>query len=168
MASDGPSHMDALLRAAATPRRSCSGAGTSIPCCSQLSAAALALVLVSRTLSRPTGLVALAVLAVIFVSPLCALSSALFSARTVHHILLIAVAGPLLAWSLSRSNGRGLAWATFFQTVIFWAWHAPAAYALALSHDVVYWLMQASLLEARSCSGGPCAAPRPPAPSARC
>lgn len=109
-------------------------------------AAALALVLVSRTLSRPTGLVALAVLAVIFVSPLCALSSALFSARTVHHILLIAVAGPLLAWSLSRSNGRGLAWATFFQTVVFWAWHAPAAYALALSHDVVYWLMQASLL----------------------
>ena len=109
-------------------------------------AAAVALIVASRALSRPTGLGALAVLAVIFVSPLCALSSALFLARTVHHLLLIALAAPLLAWSLPRSDGRGLAWATFFQAAVFWAWHAPGAYALALSHDAVYWLMQASLL----------------------
>src|SRR5690606_12670491 len=32
-----------------------------------------------------------------FVSPLCALASALFSARVAHHLLLIAVAAPLLA-----------------------------------------------------------------------
>ncbi len=42
----------------------------------------------------------IAVLAVLFVSPFCALTSALFAARTVHHVLLIAVAAPLLAWSI--------------------------------------------------------------------
>ncbi len=35
---------------------------------------------------------------------------------------------------------------TAAQTVVFWAWHAPPLYALALSHDAVYALMQLSLL----------------------
>ena len=30
--------------------------------------------------------------------------------------------------------------------MVFWAWHAPAAYGLALRNDAIYWLMQASLL----------------------
>jgi cytochrome c oxidase assembly factor CtaG len=45
------------------------------------------------------------VLAVAFVSPLCALSSALFAARTVHHVLLAAAAAPLLAWALPPATG---------------------------------------------------------------
>ncbi|KAK0329874.1 hypothetical protein LTR94_034999, partial [Friedmanniomyces endolithicus] len=40
------------------------------------------------------------VLAISFVSPLCALSSALFTARTLHHLLLILAAAPLLALAL--------------------------------------------------------------------
>ncbi len=95
---------------------------------------------------RLLGLAAVLTLAVGFVSPLCALSSALFAARTVHHVILVALAAPLIAWSLPRSQSGSLSLATAIQAVVFWAWHAPALYATALSNDAVYWLMQASLL----------------------
>ena len=99
-----------------------------------------------RGRARTLGLLATAVLVVIFVSPLCAISSALFSVRTVHHVLLVAVAAPLLAWTLSGRRAGSLTLATAVQAVVFWAWHAPAAYEAALSSDAVYWLMQVSLL----------------------
>jgi putative membrane protein len=93
------------------------------------------------------GWLGLAVLLLLmsFVSPLCALSSALFSARTVYHLILVAGVAPALALAWSRSVG-GLAVATAVQTVVFWVWHAPAAYGAALSNDAIYWLMQLSLL----------------------
>lgn len=92
------------------------------------------------------GAVAIGVLAVAFVSPLCALSSALFSARVVHHVLLVAVAAPLFARALP-ARGTGSAAVHFTaSTVVLWSWHVPAAYDLALSHVAVYWLMQLSLL----------------------
>lgn len=90
-------------------------------------------------------LAAVAVLAVLFISPFCALTSALFSARVVHHVVLTAVAAPLLASFLPVSRG-GLALWTALHGVVFWLWHAPMAYAWALSNDAAYWLMQASLL----------------------
>lgn len=95
---------------------------------------------------KPAGLTAVGVLVVAFVSPLCALSSALFSARVVHHVLLLAVAAPLLAraWPARQMTGPGLPFAV--STLVLWAWHHPAAYDLALSHVGVYWLMQTSLL----------------------
>lgn len=96
--------------------------------------------------SRVAGLAAVAVLAVVFVSPLCALSSALFAARTLHHVLLVAVAAPLLAWTLPSRRVGPLALATAVQAAVFWAWHAPAAYGWALASDAAYWLMQLSLL----------------------
>jgi putative membrane protein len=97
---------------------------------------------------RAAAGLALAVLAILFVSPLCALSSALFSVRTVHHLLLVAMAAPLLAWSLPRRPAGPLAaaTATAVQALVFWVWHAPGAYGAALSSDGLYWLMQASLL----------------------
>jgi putative membrane protein len=95
---------------------------------------------------RVAALAAVGVLAVIFISPLCALSSALFSARTAHHLLLVAVAAPLVAHAWAPRGTGSLALATLTQAVIFWAWHTPTAYAAALSHDAVYWAMQASLL----------------------
>jgi len=113
-----------------------------------LTALALAFVLRTRGRERALGLAAVAVLAVGFVSPLCALSSALFAARTVHHVLLVAVAAPLLAWALPGRKTGPLALATAAQAAVFWAWHAPGAYAWALSQDAVYWLMQLSLLGA--------------------
>ncbi|MEC7796082.1 MAG: cytochrome c oxidase assembly protein [Pseudomonadota bacterium] len=110
-------------------------------------AGATALILMrTRGRSRRLGLAAMAVLGVSFVSPLCALSSALFSARTVHHVLLVTVAAPLLAEMLPRRRYGSLALATFVQAVVLWVWHAPAAYGAALSSDLVYWIMQLSLL----------------------
>lgn len=95
---------------------------------------------------RHLALAATAMLLVIFVSPLCALSSALFSARTVHHVLLVAVAAPLIAWTPPRPQAGGLAAWTAAFVVVFWAWHAPVAYNWAMSHDLAYALMQVSLL----------------------
>lgn len=85
----------------------------------------------------------------LFVSPFCALSSALFTARVVHHVLLAAVLAPLIIASIPRGAlalpGSLAAW-TGVQAVIFWAWHLPSIYAWALSSDAAYWLMQLSLL----------------------
>lgn len=103
---------------------------------------------------RASFLAGMAVLAVIFISPLCALTVALFSARVVHHVLLVAVAAPLLAWALlgrlTAANAamlsRLLTPLLLLHTVVFWLWHAPHAYALALTSTPIYWVMQASLL----------------------
>ncbi|KTQ95760.1 CAAX protease [Aureimonas ureilytica] len=92
---------------------------------------------------------AIASLFLAFVSPLCALSSALFSVRVVHHLLLISLAAPLLAlaWPQRRAFPlAGLSVLALVHVVLVWLWHAPAPYALALSHDAVYWLMELSLL----------------------
>ncbi len=83
----------------------------------------------------------------LFVSPFCALSSALFSARVTHHVLLTAVLAPLIALALPRLRWPGglAAW-TGGHAILFWLWHAPGPYAAALSSDSVYWLMQISLV----------------------
>lgn len=92
---------------------------------------------------------AVAMLAVIFISPLCALTVALFSARVVHHVLLVAVAAPLLAlvvdWHRVQLAAL-LAPLTALHAVMFWLWHAPDAYQLALTSTPIYWLMQMTLL----------------------
>lgn len=91
----------------------------------------------------------LLLVAALFMSPLCALTAALFSARAVHHVLLVAVAAPLLAVSFpARGKGRpgGLALLVALHGLVFWAWHAPALYDAAIRSPVLYWLMQLSLL----------------------
>ena len=86
-------------------------------------------------------------LLLLFVSPPCALSSALFSARVVHHVLLTGVAAPLLVLGLPRLvvPGAPALWAAG-HALAFWFWHAPDAYAAALSSDGAYWAMQIVLL----------------------
>src|SRR3546814_3841524 len=61
----------------------------------------------------------------------------------------LACAAPLLAAAIDAGRYRlpgGLAAWTALHALIFWLWHAPPAYAWALSSDVAYWLMQVSLL----------------------
>jgi putative membrane protein len=94
--------------------------------------------------SRP-GAAAMVVLAIAFLSPLCALSSALFSARVVHHVLLVAVAAPLLALSRPAPSPRRIGLPFLLATATLWLWHVPAAYDAALGHMALYWVMQASL-----------------------
>jgi len=98
---------------------------------------------------RMAGLAGVAVLFVAFVSPLCALTTALFSARAVHHLLLVTVAAPLFAIALPLRRAIGMAVTTSIalplSTAVLWAWHAPALYDAALSHVGIYWVMQATL-----------------------
>ena len=92
---------------------------------------------------RLAGAFGLSVL--LFVSPLCALSSALFSVRVSHHLALAGLLAPMIAWALPLRASRPWLW-TIGQALLFWAWHAPAPYAAALGSDGLYWLMEASLL----------------------
>jgi putative membrane protein len=87
------------------------------------------------------------------VSPLCALSSALFSARVVHHVLLIAVAAPLAVmalpdrWRSAVARSAVVLGAIFaFHVAVVWFWHLPAPYASALSSYPTFWIMQISLI----------------------
>lgn len=96
---------------------------------------------------KPPFAIAMTLAFALFVSPFCALTSALFLARTVHHLALTVVLAPMLAfaWPARRMAGGVAIW-TLLHALTFWAWHAPAAYEAALSSTAAYWLMQASLL----------------------
>jgi putative membrane protein len=90
-------------------------------------------------------------LGALFVSPLCALSSALFSVRVVHHVALIALIAPLFVlslperWRVAALPAGMLGIVFVLHTVIVWFWHAPPAYASALSSDLLFWAMQITL-----------------------
>jgi putative membrane protein len=94
------------------------------------------------------GWSAIALMLVVFVSPLCALSSALFSARVLHHVLLVAAVAPLLAVAFPqrRAGSPPLVAVVVAHAVILWLWHAPGPYAWGLASVPAYWLMQISLL----------------------
>ncbi len=95
---------------------------------------------------QPVGVAGFAVLFVAFVSPLCALSSALFAARSAHHLLVVAVAAPLLALSLPGWRaGSPHIW-LLVSGATLWLWHLPQAYDAALSSVPLYWFMQLALL----------------------
>jgi putative membrane protein len=85
----------------------------------------------------------------LYVSPLCALSSAFFTVRVVHHMALVLVLAPLLAFGLApwirRLPSPMWPW-TAVAAVTFWTWHVPAPYEAALSSDAVYALMQLTIL----------------------
>lgn len=87
-----------------------------------------------------------AVLAVALVSPLCALTTALFAARSLHHVLVLGLAAPLFALSLPR-KGRGGAIAAAFvvSTAVLWLWHVPAVYEATFASVTLYWALQAAL-----------------------
>ena len=89
-----------------------------------------------------------AVTATALLSPLCALSVALFSARVAQHMILLLVAAPLIALGLPasrRADGRALmaAAAAFFVTL--WFWHMPIPYAATFRSASVYWAMHLTL-----------------------
>jgi len=98
---------------------------------------------------RPAALAAVAILGFLFLSPLCALTAALFSARALHHVMLVALAAPLLAVAFpSRDHHAtvGVGWIAILHAALFWLWHAPPVYTWAISNPAAYWLMQGSLL----------------------
>lgn len=88
----------------------------------------------------------------LFISPLCALTSALFSVRVAHHVILIAVVAPLFVLSLPdtvrtfRSPAPITGFIAALHACIVWYWHAPASYAAALGSHAIFWTMELSLL----------------------
>jgi putative membrane protein len=95
------------------------------------------------------------------VSPLCALSVSLFSARVGQHMILSLVAAPLVVLgrpgvSLARlwpEAGRSLSSNPWLRTcrgaagsatafaLALWFWHAPGPYDATFASPTVYWLM---------------------------
>ncbi len=111
--------------------------------------AALAIVVArGHSANARAGWGAIVLMLVIFVSPLCALASALFSARVAHHVFLVAAVAPLLAMAFPiRGMGSApLAVLVATHAVVLWIWHAPGLYEWGLASVPAYWLMQASLL----------------------
>lgn len=85
---------------------------------------------------------------VLFVSPLCALTIALFSARIVHHGLLMMAMAPLLVLAMPRGwrSPLGLLPALVLSSIMLWLWHVPDFYVATFQHPAIYWAMQVSLL----------------------
>ena len=99
------------------------------------------------------------------VSPLCALSVSLFSARVGQHMILALVAAPLVIvgrpdalfrrllpagadWLASRQLVKvctSAPGAAVLFAILLWVWHAPGPYAATFSSSSVYWLMHLSL-----------------------
>lgn len=78
------------------------------------------------------------------ISPLCALSVSLFSARVGQHMILEMIVAPLvvLGWPAPRPRGA-LAAATAFAAAL-WFWHAPGPYTATFESGLAYWLMHAT------------------------
>lgn len=98
---------------------------------------------------RASAQTALAIIAVLYLSPLCALSSTFFTVRVVHHMALVLAVAPLLSFAIAPWIGRaarGVWLWTAGAAALFWLWHSPQAYSAALSSDGVYWVMQLTLL----------------------
>jgi putative membrane protein len=100
-------------------------------------------------IKRPTAfLVAYSLAALIFLSPICALASALFSVRVVHHIALTAIIVPLIVLSFEKATLSLPTFSVFaapVHAITFWSWHFPPVYEFAMTTDFHYWIMQATL-----------------------
>jgi putative membrane protein len=89
------------------------------------------------------------VAAAALVSPLCALSVALFSARVAQHMILILVAAPLLALALPITSPRPAPWRLWAAAGAFllalWFWHMPVPYDATFASTIIYWTMHVTL-----------------------
>jgi putative membrane protein len=87
------------------------------------------------------------VAAAALISPLCALSVALFSARVAQHMILVLMAAPLIALALPpRRRFAGALWTSalaFFAAL--WFWHMPVPYEATFASTVFYWAMHVTL-----------------------
>ncbi len=94
---------------------------------------------------RQAHALALGAAVLAFVSPLCAMTVALFSARALHHLVIISLLAPALALAFPwRRAPVGMAFLAL--TAALWLWHLPTVYSAAWDSVAVYWLMQAALI----------------------
>jgi putative membrane protein len=83
-----------------------------------------------------------------FLSPLCALSVALFAARVGQHMILVLLAAPLIAAGLPSRTPRA-AWTLWLSALAFfvalWFWHMPLPYDATFHSVALYWFMHLCL-----------------------
>jgi putative membrane protein len=101
------------------------------------------------------GLVGLGVLAFCWLGPLPHLANDSFSAHMLMHVLVIALAAPLIAVGLGAA-GLDFNWrfgwlsspvfASLIELVVVWAWHTPRLHHLARMHDPLLVVEQLSYL----------------------
>jgi putative membrane protein len=89
------------------------------------------------------------IVAVALLSPLCALSVALFSARVAQHMILLLCAAPLFAASLPEIPALWARRYVWFSSLAFfvtlWFWHMPRPYEATFTSTPLYWLMHCTL-----------------------
>lgn len=94
------------------------------------------------------AIAALGVLFFLYVSPFCALGSALFTVRVVHDLVLAVLLAPLTVFAIRPElrfiKGSLPVW-TCLHALTFWLWHAPALYRAAMSSDAAFWTMQVTI-----------------------
>ncbi len=97
---------------------------------------------------RLCGLLGWIIAAAALISPLCALSVALFAARIGQHMILALIAAPLIAVALPAQAPR-TAWPLWLSALAFfgalWFWHMPLPYEATFQSTTVYWCMHLSL-----------------------
>jgi len=111
--------------------------------------AGLHLVRAERGLARASAAAGWCVAVAAFISPLCALSVSLFSARIGQHMVLVLLAAPLIAsgWGPRAGAHRPAAlWgsaAGFF--LALWLWHMLVPYDATFHSTLLYWSMHVTL-----------------------
>ncbi len=92
-------------------------------------------------------------LALGLISPICALSVSLFSARVTQHMWLTVVAAPLIALggigapAAARSSRMMTPFtAAGLFAISLWWWHWPSMYARTFTSDIAYWAMHVSMI----------------------
>ncbi|RJE78938.1 cytochrome c oxidase assembly protein [Paracoccus sp. JM45] len=97
-------------------------------------------------ISLGPAVVGLIALFVAFVSPLCAFTSALFTARAIHHVVILTLAAPALAIAMPVVRiGTVSLWLAAV-TAVMVAWHIPSIYSWIWQSAIAYWSMQAAML----------------------
>jgi putative membrane protein len=102
----------------------------------------------ARPGQRAAAVIGWLIASVALISPLCALSVALFSARVGQHMILLLIAAPLIALGMPVKRRR-TGWALGMTTLLFfaalWFWHMPWPYQATFTSALVYWCMHVSL-----------------------
>ncbi len=103
-----------------------------------------------KRLALPTGL---ALLALVWLGPLLRTWGESFLSGMFAHMAVVAIAAPLIAIGLPKQWRPGASmpailpiFASLFELLAVWGWHAPAMQALADASDVIRIVEQASFL----------------------
>jgi putative membrane protein len=117
--------------------------------------AALLVLAIGHLMYAPTrrariyALAGWSVAAAAFISPLCALSVSLFSARIAQHMILVLVAAPLIALGLPFGAEHRARWSLWASAIAFfaalWVWHMPVPYDATFASSALYWSMHITL-----------------------